>query len=103
MSSKFATLVKEVSYRLSVMTPEQVAVVEQQVGTLDAADAVSYLNLNAESAAMGMLGIAESQAVYWTLTPLGWRTDTTLAEKVAATTLIGALITMKVDRIKSGE
>lgn len=92
------TLTALIAERLATLADDDRASLAAAM-TLTPMDAVAYLNLNAESFAMGRISLADSQRVYWAITPMGWRADEgapSLAEKVAITTFVGAMLDRKI-------
>jgi hypothetical protein len=84
-------LIADAAARVAALTDEQRNTLEQQMA-LSPSDAVAILNLNASAFAMDQIPLAVSQRVYNALSPIGWRADSTLAERIMVLNLAQVLI-----------
>lgn len=84
-------LISDATARVAAMDDQQRAALTEQTA-LEPSDAVQILNLNAMAFAMDQIPLSVSQRVYNALSPLGWRAETTLGERIMVLTLAQVLI-----------
>jgi hypothetical protein len=92
---QYEALVAEADKKVAELTPEQYEK-QMMISDLDAITATQILNVNARAFAMGRIPLAISQRVYGSVSPLGWRDNISLAERVMVLTLVKCIVEIEI-------